>query len=230
MVDDPEVVGERVGLLEVLRREEHGHSAVARQARNLVPERRAALDVEAGRGLVQEQDPGAVDEGQREVEPALHATRVAADPAVGRLPQPHPGEQLVAPLRSLWLREPVQSALEPHVLAAREVGVERRLLERRADRVAHRGPLANDVVAGDPRGPGGGGQERGQHVHGGRLAGAVRAQEAVDLARPHLEVDAVDRPRAVLEFADEALDLDALVRTHPASFPRIGMSVEAHDG
>jgi hypothetical protein len=46
-------------------------------------------------------------------------------------------------------------------------------------------------------------------VHGRRLAGAVRAEEAVDLARRDLEVDAVDRARALLELADEALDLSS---------------------
>ena len=41
------------------------------------------------------------------------------------------------------------------------------------------------------------------------LPGAVGPEEAVDLARRHLQVDPVDGPRAVLEFADEAFDLDA---------------------
>jgi hypothetical protein len=45
-------------------------------------------------------------------------------------------------------------------------------------------------------------------VHGRRLAGAVGAKEAVDLARGHREVDRVDRARAFLELPDELLGLD----------------------
>ena len=95
------------------------------------------------------------------------------------------------------------------MLAPREERVERGLLERGADLAAHLGALVHDVVAGDPCRPRGRGQQRGEHQHGGRLAGAIGAEEAVDLARRHLQVDAVDGARALLEFAHEALDLDA---------------------
>jgi hypothetical protein len=48
-------------------------------------------------------------------------------------------------------------------------------------------------------------------VDRGRLAGAVRAEEAVDLAGLDRQLDAVDRARSLLELLDEALDLDAVV-------------------
>ena len=101
VVDDADAVGEDVGLLEVLRGEEHGHAVVGGEARDLLPQRRAALDVEAGRRLVEEQDPRVVDEREREVEPPLHAARVAADAAVGGVAEPDALEQLVAAPRSI---------------------------------------------------------------------------------------------------------------------------------
>ena len=73
MVDDPHPVGEDVGLLEILGGQENGHSLVVGEARDLLPQRGPALRVEPGRGLVEEQDPGRVDERQGQVEPALHA-------------------------------------------------------------------------------------------------------------------------------------------------------------
>ena len=82
VVDDPDAVGEHVGLLEVLRREEDGHALLAREPPDLVPERGAALRVEAGRRLVEEEDRRVVDQCEREVEPALHAARVGAHFAV----------------------------------------------------------------------------------------------------------------------------------------------------
>ena len=84
-----------------------------------------------------------MDERQREVEPALHPARVAADVAVGRFGQADPLEQLVARAASRSaLREALQRRLQPQVLAAGEERVERRLLQRGADRRAHLRALA----------------------------------------------------------------------------------------
>ena len=91
---------------------------------------------------------GLVDERQGQVEPALHAAGVAADAAVGRLGEAHPLQERVATALDLRRSQAVEAALELHVLAPGEQRVERRLLERDADRVADGGPLADDVVAG----------------------------------------------------------------------------------
>ena len=50
-IDDPDAVGQHIGLLEVLRGEEH-RDAVRRQPAHLIPERGTALRVKAGGGLV----------------------------------------------------------------------------------------------------------------------------------------------------------------------------------
>jgi hypothetical protein len=52
---------------------------------HLVPERRAALDVEAGGRLVEEEHARPVEQCERKVEAPLHAARVATDLAVGRV-------------------------------------------------------------------------------------------------------------------------------------------------
>ena len=101
-----------VGLLEVLGGEEHGHALVVGQPRHLLPQRGPALRVKAGRRLVEEQDPRRVDQRQREVQPALHPARVAADPAVGRLGQPDALEQRVRALAPLGRRQALERGLE----------------------------------------------------------------------------------------------------------------------
>ena len=121
-----------------------------------------------------------------------------------------PLQQLVAARFALGLGDPVQGGLQAHVLAAGQQRVERRLLQGGADRGAHPRALADDVEAGDPRRARGRRQQRRQHQHRGRLAGAVGAEEAVDLAGGDPQVDAVDRPRPVLELAHEAFDFDAV--------------------
>jgi hypothetical protein len=54
-------------------------------------------------------------------------------------------------------------------------------------------------------------QQRGEHAHGGRLAGAVGAEQAEHRAAPHGKVDAVQRDR-LTEALDEPLGLDGDVR------------------
>ena len=93
---------------------------------------------------------------------------------------------------------------------ARQVGVERGLLQRGADRAADLGALVHDVQASHARAAGGRRQQRGEHQHRRRLARAVGPEETVDLARRDLEVDAVDGAHAALEVADQALDLDSV--------------------
>ncbi len=113
MVDDPDAVCKDVGLLEVLRRQEDRHPLLARQASDFLPQRRAALDVEPGRRLVEEEDPRAVYQRKREVEAAFHPARVALDLPVGRLGQSHTREQLVAPALPLLAGDPVHRGLQP---------------------------------------------------------------------------------------------------------------------
>ena len=57
--------------------------------------------------------------------------------------------------------------------------------------------LRGDVVAGHRRLPAGGGEQGAEHLHGGRLAGAVGSEEAVDLTPLDGEVEPVDRGHVV---------------------------------
>ena len=183
VVDDPDAVGEDVGLLEVLRREEDRDALLAREAPDLVPERRAALRVEPGRRLVEEEDRRVVDEREREVEPALHAAGVGAHLAVAGAREPDAVEELCDQALALVATDAVEGGLEAQVLDAGQERVERGLLQRGPDRGADLGALLGHVEPGHGRPAAGRREEGGQHVDGRRLAGAVRAEEAVDLAR-----------------------------------------------
>src|SRR5512132_2362239 len=108
VVDDPDAVGENVRLLEVLGCQKDGDLVLAREPGDLVPERGAALDVETGRRLVEEEHARAVHKRHREVEPALHPARVAADLSVGRMRQPDARDQLVGALVPLAARQRLQ--------------------------------------------------------------------------------------------------------------------------
>jgi hypothetical protein len=114
-------------------------------------------------------------------------------------------------LLRLLLREAVQPGLEVQVLPAGEERIERRLLQRDADDAPDLVALGRDVEAADGRMPSARRQESDEHLDRGRLAGAVRAEEAVDLPGLDVQVDAVDGARSLLVLADETLDLDCVL-------------------
>ena len=133
----PTLVGELVGLLQVLGGEEDG-GAVVVQRPHLLPDRLAADRVEAGGRLVEEEDPRFVDERGGEVEPALHAARVGRRRGGRRRAAGRParaGRRRAGGPRAVG--SPVQRRLQADQLAAGHQRVERRFLQGDADRAAH---------------------------------------------------------------------------------------------
>ena len=96
---------------------------------------------------------------------------------------------------------------QDQVLAAGQVLVDGGELAGEADGAAHGVGLLDDVVPEHPRGARVGAQQRREHADRRRLAGAVRAEHAVDGAAAHREVHAVDGA-GVAEGLDEAGGLD----------------------
>ena len=150
-----------------------------------------------GRRLVEEQDPRAVHERQREVEPPLHAARVAADAAVGRLGQPDALEQLLRARRARSaFGMPCSVACSSR--CSRPVRIASSAASCSAAPIDARtcAPSRTMSIAADARAPARRRQQRRQHQHGRRLAGAVGPEEAVDLARARPR-GRCRRPRAV---------------------------------
>ena len=148
---------------------------------DVAPDRLAADRVEAGRRLVEEDDLRAVHERGGEVEAALHAAGVRLHAAVGGVLEVDDLEQAADALLRLARGHAVEPRLQRQQLAAGLEVVEPRLLQRDADAAADGGGLTGDIEAGDLRAARGGAEQRRQHADGGRLAGAVGAEEAEDL-------------------------------------------------
>ena len=96
---------------------------------------------------------------------------------------------------------------EGQILADRHVRVERRRFRQIAGPALGLDRLVEDVEARDDGFALGGRHEAGEDAHRRRLAGAVRAEEAEDLAALDAEADVVDRRDAAVAFR-EVLDLD----------------------
>ena len=204
MTDD--AVGEAVGLLQVLRREQH-RGPVGDQLLDDVPQVAAAGRVEPGGRLVEEQHRRAVDERGGQVEPPAHAARVGASRPVGGVAEAEPLEQLVGPGPDDAPGQVREPADEAQVLAAGQVLVDRGVLAGEADALANGLGVAGHVDA-EHLGPAVVGlEDGGEDAHGRRLAGAVGSEQAEHRAGRHGEVDAGQRLDGA-EALGEALDPD----------------------
>ena len=212
VVDDRDPVRQPVGLLEVLRRQQHGR-AVGDEVLDRLPQLDPRARVQARRRLVEEQHRRRRDERRREVQPPPHAAAVGLRGAVGGVGEREALEQLVrAPLGR---RAPL--AVEPpdhrQVLGPGQVLVDGRVLAREADLRAQPRRVGDDVEAGDARAARVGLEQRREHAHHGRLSGPVRSQHAEDGPRRGLQVDAVEGPHGP-ERLHEALDADGRLFVH----------------
>jgi hypothetical protein len=116
-VDEHDRAGQRVCLVQVLSRQQHCRSA-SHEAADDVPQGVTAGRVQAGGGLVEEQDRGFGHQAQREVELAPHSSGVRLD---GLLPGAAEVEDVKQPRRALAHDRPgqaVQAAAGPGAAAA----------------------------------------------------------------------------------------------------------------
>jgi hypothetical protein len=143
VVDDGEVVGQVVGLLEIVGGQQDREPAVARQRGDLRPELGAGLGIEAGRRLVEEQHARVVDQPHRDVELAAHAARPCADEAVRGIGEGEALEHAGDPAAQLARPDAEHLALEDQVLAPVALGS---TAERSRPRRSRCGPARGDAA------------------------------------------------------------------------------------
>ena len=102
-------------------------------------------------------------------------------------------EQLLGARRCLLRRHAEHPRLQDQQLAPGLARVEPGLLQRHADPAPRLVGIARNVHAGHERSAGGDREQRRQHPHRRRLAGAVRPEEAEHLAGLDPQVDASNR-------------------------------------
>ena len=211
-VEHPHPVGELVGLVEVLRGEQHRHT-VGDQLLHDLPHLTPAAWVQPRGRLVQEDQPRRADQRHRQVEPALHPAGVRLGATVRRVRELEPLQQLVDGGLGASAVEVIQVGHQLQVLAARVELVDRRELSGHADRSAYLIRLPLDVVPGDADLPGVGREQCGDDVDRCGLAGAVGPEECVHTSLRYLEVDALEH-FVVAETLVETGDRDRCVSSH----------------
>ncbi len=190
LAHEGDAVAHALHLRQHVRGEEHGLAGVADLVQQVVE---LVLDerVEARGGLVQDQQLGPVHERLDEADLAP-----VAGGEIGHLAL----EVAVQALRQRGDVVPVDAAAQVGEVAQRlapgEVGVQAQLTGQVAAARLDRQRLAAAVPAEDEGAPGRRPDQVQQHADGGRLAGAVGAEEAEHLARPDLQVEVDDAAAA----------------------------------
>jgi hypothetical protein len=193
VVDDHDVVGQLVGLLQVLRGQEERAAGVDQFAYDR-PQLGAAAGVEAGGRLVEEQDGDIRHECAGEIETSAHPPGVGLRGPIGGGVEVETLEQLPGTARRPPPAEVVEPADHLQVLEAGEVLVDRRVLAGDADALPDPGRFGHHVGTGDRRSSSVGSRQGGQDRHGRGLPSPVRTEQADHGALGHSEVKAVEGP------------------------------------
>jgi hypothetical protein len=177
---DRHAIAEALRLLHVVRRVDD-RLALALEGQQAVEDRVARLRIDANRRLVEQHQIGIVEDRRRQVEAPLHAARVGLDAVVPAIEE---ADELERPgdagcQRGGW--HPVNRPEETKVLFAAEQVVERQRLRRHADPRPdgrlHRRAEPADVDLARRRL-----DDADRHVDGRALAGAIRSEQAENLA------------------------------------------------
>ncbi len=210
VVDDDHPVGQRLGLLHQVGGEQHG-DAVAAQRADQFPDQPPGLRVHPGRRFVEEHQFGAADQRARQGQPLLLAAGQAlVRGSSGRAEAEHvqqPGRV-----------ERVSRAGgdQPQHLVGPDAGVGTAALRHHADARAQCGTLGHGVEAEHADGARVRGAEPLADLHGGRLAGPVRAEQRQHRALGQVQVQVVDRGGVAVAL-DQPGDVDCRNRRNSPS-------------
>ena len=154
------------------------HAELADECRNS-----RAARVHPGRRLVEEEHLAVAHQATRQVQPLFHPARVLLDALVRLLDEPDALEGLLRPCAGRPSWELVERAPVLEILAAGEPPVEAAVAtEDDADQRPDGARLLDDVVTEDRARPEVGRRTVEEDLDERRLPGAVRTEEAVDLA------------------------------------------------
>jgi hypothetical protein len=183
------VVGNLLDLVQHVAGEQHAVPLV-RHARDDRANLALPGRVEPVRRLVEDDELGVGQQRRRDTDALLHAEREGLVLPIG---PPLHVDQLQQLVDARLRHAADQHRLRAQVVAPGQVGVERRVLDDRADMLRHqlrvigqRPPHDRDAALGRAHQP-------QHHADGGRLAGAVRAEKAEHLAAPDDEIERIDR-------------------------------------
>ena len=214
VVDHDDLVGEAVGLFQVLGREQH-RGTVGHEPPDHAPQLEPTPRVETRRRLVEIQERRASYQARREVEPPAHSARVRLHELPGGLRRSKSSSSRIARLLASEALRPSKRPIMTRLSLPEKQLVDRRVLPGQADHAPHLGGSLDDVVPADCGATGVELQQCGQHPDRRRLAGAVGPEQPEDGSLACDHVDAVDRSHRAEGLTRPSTSIAALPMTYP---------------
>lgn len=193
------------GFLHQVGGDNDGDALLVAEDLEVLPKVAPGAGIEAGGGLVEEQNLGMVEQAFGELDAALHASGKSFDAIGSAVEQSDAGEDFCDACFEFGAAQAVEVSLMPEVFVGGELWVNALGLEDDANVAAQGSGLVDGVKAGDRGAAGSGDHERGKNAEESGFAAAVRAEEAEEFGGANVEGDAVERG-AVLIAMDETAD------------------------
>jgi hypothetical protein len=205
--EDADPVAHGLDLVEQVAREQDGQATLMGQAPKQVEHLDHADRVDGGRRLIEDEQVGILDQRIGDAQPLEHAPRIRLDERIGPIAQTDLDEDLVDGRLGDIARDAIESSRIAQVLATGHVAVEADLVGHVAHPSLDLERPARRIEAHHPRSTRGRLGETQEHQDGRRLARAVLAKQAEDLAGSHLEVEVIDGDQIAVRLG-QALGAD----------------------
>ena len=191
----------------------------SRRPPHRVPHRDPALRIESRAGLVEEQHLGTMRNRAGDLHPLRQSAGELRRVRVRPFAEVELLQQLLRPLLRLRAREAEVQTVEVDVLVDRAGAVERVELRHNAHRPPRQRRRLHHIHARNVDPARGWQNARGADADGRRLARAVGAEQTVQLALAHAQIDAIYGNDALFALIDlaKALHLDNDCQTSPHS-------------
>ena len=195
------------GLFHQVRGHDDGDALLVAQNLQVLPEVAARAGIEAGGGLIEQQNLGTMEQSLGQFETALHAAGEGFGAVLGAIGEGDALQHFRHALLQRRAGDSVEMADVDEVLLRRKLHVDAARLEDHADLAAHAAGIQSHVVAQNQSASGGGQHQGGKNAEHGGLAAAVGAEQTEDLGAIHGEGDAVEGD-AIAVLMAQAVDLN----------------------
>ena len=172
--------------------DKNGHPILTREVDHQLPEHIPCHWIDPGGGFVEDQHFRAMDDRHRQRQTLTDAQRQGGGQGVFHLAEHEALAHFRHPTGDFAVRNMKQAGVQFEVLPDGQFAIEREGLRHIAHPLAGGDILRIDRLAEQPGFAFAGGQQAGEHLHGGGFAAAVGAEEAEDFTARDAEVNVVD--------------------------------------
>ena len=161
-----------------MRRYQHGDLLLVAENLKILPQIAARPGVEAGGGLIEQQDAGIMEQAFSQFDATLHSAGERFDSLFGAVGEAYASKNFADAFLQRGSAQAVEVALMPQVFVRSQLRVDALRLKHDANLTAEAGGILSGIASHDHRATGGWDHQRREDSKEGGLAAAVGAEQA----------------------------------------------------